>query len=477
MRIAEASSLKLYFSDIIRMMNKFRLSVFLLVFGLSSGFFSGLAAAESTPVILGEISRLLSEFRYGDAIALFDTIDPADAKTISIRLLKASVLNSAGLGAEARVIVESVSREEPNNLEALFVLSAIEGAAGKVREQRALLERIVKADPGNVEALIDLATLYMEAGSLKNATQYFDQALALEPENLGALLGRARIHRLNREPKSAENLYNKAVTLYPQESSVWHDRARLYRGAGYPNLALKDLDKAKELAPRDYWIAIDRGNVFLDMGSKEPALAEYQRAISLDPNEFLAYAYTAGIKDDLGDFSGAGKDYEILAKLKPDYPYAFEGLGFHMMKDGQWAAARDAFAETYRQLSDDWCYALLAAINWMKAADVTGPRQFLNQAMAKVKRDTMEYYLIRLYYDMAGRVYAGENDMLQRVDKEKNIVTKARMVFYLGHYFDIRGNQTLANKYFTQFRDMDCQTLPEWRLNQWIMEDRGLAGF
>jgi tetratricopeptide (TPR) repeat protein len=458
-------------------MNKFLISAFFLALGLSSGFLSSLAAAEPTPVILGEISRLLSEFKYGNAIALFDTIDPVDAASSHIRLLKASVLNSAGLSAEARVIAESVSKEEPDNMEALFVLSAIEGAAGKVREQRALLERIVKADPKNVEAMTDLAALFLEARSLRSAAQYFDQALALEPENLEALLGRARVHRLNKEPKSAEMLYNKAVTLYPRNSSVWHDRARLYRGAGYPNLALQDLDKAKELAPQDYWIAIDRGNVFLDMGKRELALEEYQQAISIDPNEFLAYAYTAGIKDDLGDFNGAGKDYEILVKLKHDYPYAFEGLGFHKMKDGQWAAARDAFVETYRQLPNDWCYALLAAISWMKAADVTGPRQFLNQAMAKVKRDTMEYYMVRLYYDMAGRVYAGENDMLQRVDKEKNIVIKARMVFYLGYYFDIRGNQTLANKYFTQFRDMDCQTLPEWRLNQWIMEDRGLAEF
>jgi tetratricopeptide (TPR) repeat protein len=462
------------------MMN--RRPVFLLVFGLSLGILSGPAGAAEdalrpTPVILGEISQFLAEFNYAAAIALFDTIDPADAGTSRIRLLKASVLNSAGMGAEARSIAEAVSQEEPDNMEALFVLSAIEGAGGRVREQRALLERIVKADPKNAEALTGLGTLLMEANSLRSAAQYFDQALALEPENLEAMLGRARVHRLNREPQKAETLYNKAVTLYPGNARVWHDRARLYRGAGYPNLALDDLEKAKKLAPEDYWIAIDRGNALLDMGKKEPALEEYQRAISIDPAEFLAYAYTAGIKDDLGDTGGAGKDYEILAKLKPDYPYAFEGLGFHKMKDRQWSEARSAFMETYRQLPNDWCYALLAAVNWMKADNVTAPRQFLNQVMAKVKRDTIEYYMVRLYYDLSGRVYAGENDMLQRIDKEKNTVTKARMIFYLGHYFDIRGNQTLADKYFTQFRDMDCQTLPEWRFNQWILEERGLAVF
>jgi hypothetical protein len=57
------------------------------------------------------------------------------------------------------------------------------------------------------------------------------------------------------------------------------------------------------------------------------------------------------------------------------------------------------------------------------------------------------------------------------------MITKARMIFYLANYYDIRGNATLANKYFLQFKQMDQQALPEWRLNEWFLEARGLKPF
>jgi tetratricopeptide (TPR) repeat protein len=439
------------------------------------------AAAEPSPrpieSILVDVSRLLSEFNFQDAIALFDTIDPAVAGTSPIRLLKASILNSAGQVNEARQIAQEVLAAEPDNLEALFVLSAIEGAAGREREQKDLLERIVKADPENVDALTDLGTISLNANSLKNAAQYFDQALAIEPENLEALLGRSRVFRLGRDSKSAESLLDRAVEVHPEESLVWHERARLYRGTNRFNDALKDLERAAKLDPGDYWIALDQGNVLLDLNKKAEALAEYERAVKINPGEFLAYVYTAGIKDDLGDFEGAGRDYETLASLRPDYYFAFEGVGMHKMKEGKYLEAKDAFIRVYAQVQDEWCYALLAAVNWMKGAGAGAPRQFLGDVLKIVKRDTIEYYMVRLYYDFSGRVYSGENDMIQRADQEKNPDVRARMLFYLANYFDIRGNRTLADRYFGQFRDMDRQSLLEWRLNEWIMEERGIKIF
>ncbi|MDR0718739.1 MAG: tetratricopeptide repeat protein [Treponema sp.] len=467
------------------MMNKVRFSAIFAALTLLFLTISPVHGAETapqtetrpTPVIIEEISRLLSEFKYSDAIALFDTINPVDAAEPGIKLLKASVLNSAGKINEARSIAEGVSKAEPNDLDALFVLSAIEAAAGRTRQQKTLLERIIKIDPKNTGALTDLGNISLEAGQYQNAAKYFDEVLALLPQNLEALLGRAKVYRYQNNPKGAEELYNKAISIFPNEAIVWHNRARLYRGTGFPKEALADLDKARTLDPNDYWIAIDRGNVLLDMNQKAEALTNYKRAIEIDPDVFLAYVYSAGIKDDLGDIDGAGADYEILARLKPDYPYAFEGLGMHKMRDGQYEAAKNAFQETYRLLPEEWCYALLAAVNWMKLSNTNGIRPFLNQVMNKQKRDSMEYFLCRLYYDLSGKVYSGESDMVSKADLEKNELTKARLIFYLANYFDIKGNTTIADKYFLQFKEMDQRGIPEWRLNEWLLETRGIMPY
>jgi tetratricopeptide (TPR) repeat protein len=422
-----------------------------------------------TASILGRVAELLGRGDFEGALVLFDRIDREEAETPALRILKASVLSSAGRPGEARSIIEEIVSQEPDNTEALFVLAALESAAGREREQKAVLEQIIKIEPENAEALVELGDIALGARSLRTAAGYYDRALRADAENGGALVGRAMVYRYEKNPKNAERLLNRAVRLYPQWASPLHERARLYRGAGYAEDALADLDAAKALEPDSYWIAVDRGSALIDVNRKPEALEEFRRAISLNPEVFIAYVYSAGIKDETGDYEGAEKDYAILARLKPEYYFAFEGLGIIRMRKHQWAEARDAFLEAYRQAPNELSYALLAAMNWMRAGKLNDPRQFLAQALRKAERESLDWYMLRLYHDLAG-----DNDVAIRIDREKNLDNKARMLYYLANYYDIRGNKNLAEKYFIQVKDMDRKTIPEWRLNEWILEERNL---
>jgi tetratricopeptide (TPR) repeat protein len=449
-----------------------------ILLGTALAFSTFSAAAEPEPVetraILAQMAEFLAQEQFDEAIALFDRIDPAESAASGIRMLKASVLCSAGRVAEGRAIAEKILGEEPDNTDALLLLSTIAGAGGKSRDEKAALERLIKADPGNLEALVDLGNIALRGRSPKTAASYFDRALALEPEHLGALIGRANIYRQNHEPRNAETLLNRAVALYPREPAPFIERAKLYRGAGYPVQALKDLDSAAKLDPGDYWIATDRGIVLVELNRKEEALAEFNRAVALDGKNFLAYVYVAGIKDDLGDMDGAESAYLALTRLKPEYYFSWEGLGIIRIKREQWAEARDAFLEAYRYAPNEWCYALLASLCWMKAGKPADPRQFLDQALRRVRQnpgqDSLEYLMMRLY-----REFAGDNDLILKIDKEKNETLKARMLFYLASYYDIRGNKILADKYYEDVKNLDTPGILEWRINEWNVETRGLA--
>ncbi|MDR2102581.1 MAG: tetratricopeptide repeat protein [Treponema sp.] len=423
----------------------------------------------SLEAILAEIAARLEAGDFDGAAALFDAMDPAEAAAVPIRLLKASVLSSGGKLAEGRALVNEILAEEPQNTGALFVLAALAAAEGKERDQRTILEGIIKIDPAHVGALSSLGDIALRNRSFKNAAAYFDQALALEPENRDALIGRAGVFRYTRDPKNAETLLNKAISLYPQWDTPFSERARLYRDAGRPVQALADLDAAKQLNSRDYWICYDRGNVLLDLNRKREALEEFTQAIALEPNNFTAYVYSAGIQDELGDFDGAERDYTALIKLKPEYYFAYEGLGMIKMRKKRWAEARDAFLEAYRYAPQESNYALLAAMNWMRAGKINDPRQFLEQALRRVQRDTLEWYMLRLYHDLAG-----DNDAAIRIDREKNSDIKFRMLFYLANYYDIRGNTNLADRYFLQTKELGRRGIIEWRLNEWILEERHL---
>ncbi|MDR1411814.1 MAG: tetratricopeptide repeat protein [Spirochaetaceae bacterium] len=422
-----------------------------------------------TTGVLARMSALLGEGDYDGALALFDEIDPEEASAADIQILKASVFVSARRGQDARSIINDVLAREGENTDALLVLSNIFMAEGKERDQRQTLEKIVKIDPAHADALVGLGDIALRANSYRNAASFFDKALAAAPGNGHALVGRAGVYRHDKNYRQATALLNQAIKLYPGWAAPLSERARVYRIRGALPDAAADLRAARELDPGNFWISHDLGNVLIRMNLKAEALEEFSRARDIEPDNFLSYVYTAGIKDDLGDYDGAEKDYAAVTRLKPDYYFAFEGLGTIKMKKGRWAEARDAFLKAYQYAPGETAYALLAAANWMRADKLQSPRTFLEGAMRKVPRESLDYYMLRLYHDLNG-----DTDVAGRVDRERSLVTKARMAYYLGLYYEIRGS-VIADRYYSLVRDLDQKAVPEWRLNEWAISSRNLA--
>ena len=446
----------------------FRLQL-LLVLMFGTAFFTAGQETDDTQTILAEVSQLMTRREYSAALELFDKINETAKQNAEIQLLRASLLNSAGRSADARTIAAKISSGNPDNVDALLVLAASAAVEGKDREQRGFLERVIKIDPQNLKAFSDLGYIALRAQSLRTAAGHFDKALAIDDNHGEALVGRAIVYRYNRDPRRSEQLLNKAIRLQPQWAIPLHERARLYKGAGFSEDALNDLDSAKKLDPGSYWISVDRAAVLIEMNRKPEALEELNRAITLSPDDFLAYVYRAGIRDESGDFKGAEQDYAVLMKIKPDYYFAAEGLGIIKMRNRQYAEARDAFLAAHRQAPKEYRYALLAAINWMKAGRPADPKHFLAQVLRTAPRDSVEWQVLRLYHDLSG-----DSDAAARVDQEKNLDAKSIMLFYLASYYDVRGNQILANNYLLEVKDMNRIGTVEWKINEMMLEERGI---
>jgi predicted Zn-dependent protease len=139
------------------------------------------------------------------------------------------------------------------------------------------------------------------------------------------------------------------------------------------------------------------------------------------------------------------------------------------MRKHLWAEARDNFLEAFRKAPADPAYALLAAMNWMRAGKINDPRQFLEQALRRAERESLEWYMLRLYRDLSG-----DSDIAIRIDQEQDPDKKARMLYYLANYYDVQGNRILADRYFLRVREMERRAVPEWRLNEIIVEERNL---
>ena len=154
---------------------------------------------------------------------------------------------------------------------------------------------------------------------------------------------------------------------------------------------------------------------------------------------------------------------------KPEYYFGFEGLGQCKMRAGQWAAARDAFRFAYQYAPSEPSYALLAAINWIRAGKLTDPKQFITGAMRQTDRYAPEWYLLQLFQNLSGDL-----DIINMAEKEKDPVVKTKLLYYLGQYYDVRNNKRLANRYFLQVRELEQSALLEWRLNEAVIAERKL---
>jgi len=437
-------------------------------------FFFGLSllifGQENTPEdILTLAAEKLSKREYAQAIELFDTLPPEYAQNTDIKILRAGIYNSAGKPADAKKIANEIIASNRNNIAALMILADAAMLENKERERRQFLDRVIAIDTKHARALIDLANINLKNSNLRAAGNYFDRALAAEPENGEALVGRASVHRYSKEFKKAEGLLNRAVRLYPAWARPLQERARIYKSAGFNADALEDFAAAIKLEPDNYWVLVDYGSLLMETNQKKEALEYLNRAIRISPNSFIAYVYSAAIKDELGDYAGAEKDYISLTKLKPDYYFGFEALGIIRMRNKQWALARDAFLDAYKQAPKEFNYALLAAVNWMRAGKQSDPKQFLAQVIKTAPRDSLDRAMLSLFHDLRG-----DADVGIKVEAEKNIYEKTKMLYFLASYHDIRGNKAIADKYFLMAKDLNAVGSLEWRLNEIMLTERGM---
>ncbi|HOJ98012.1 MAG TPA: tetratricopeptide repeat protein [Termitinemataceae bacterium] len=423
----------------------------------------------SSKEVLQDVYQALEKGDFKKALALFKELPEEEQKSRDIQLLQANILISAAQYSEAREVLSTLLSQNASDRDALYSLAMLERATGNTKEEKNRLEQIVKVDPAFAAAYAELGNLAYETKTYKLAETYYDKALSLDPKNGDALVGKGRVRRYYRDYKAAETAFNTAIEAYPTWYNPFLERARLYRETGFLLEAQRDIEVAERLLPNDYWILMDKGNIFLDQGKKQEALAAYERAAFLKPDYFLAYVYIAGIKDEFDDYAGAERAYEKLAQLKPEYYFAFEGLGILRMRDGRWEQARDAFLAAYKQSPSHTNYALLGALCWLRSTNTKGAKEFLATLLPTIPRESIEWYMVRLYHDQSG-----DTDIAVRIDKQTNLDTKARMLYYLAQYYAIKGNHSLAQKFHLMVREMNRRSIIEWRLNEWALGAYGL---
>ena len=420
--------------------------------------------AEEIPprVIFGQqLSTLLSEQKWDEAIALFDTLPDEDKESLSIQNLKIAVLISTGRIKAAEETAKALEKQYPKDLNLLYTMTMIAQAKNDIKMRKTYLKKILKLDPNNVPALREEGIDFYNQGSYKEAGETFSKILKKHPDDIQALIWCGKVYYLDNKMQAAEQCYRAALQYEPKNSIAIAELARIKSETNRMAEAIADIQTAIALEPdaASHWT--DLGSYNMQIGRRKEAIAAFNRAIELVPDSYFVHIYLAGLNDDLGNTEEAIQHYKKVTELYPQYYFAYEGLGILLFEKKDWENARRAFVSALSYAPTNIYYALSATVCSYKMKKKAEAKDFMTKYLKTIdraKRET-DYYLCRLFID-----FAGDSDVNNRITKVKEETERLRKYFYLAEFYQLAGKGHLAEKFLLEIKTTQAPTFFEYRL-------------
>ena len=430
-----------------------------------------------------KLSNALNSGSIDDALALYDEVPEQYANNYDLTYIKASLLISKQDYAFAKEIANQLLANNPDNTEAMMLLSVIAKGSGDKAGKTAILQKILAKEPYHAGANTELGHEQMLKANYKLANRYYLTALAGESTNLEALAGYGQSSYYLGNIDDAKNTFWKMLEIDETNAFAWAYLGKLEAETPDYEKSLEYVLKAIQYEPDyyDYWL--DCGTYYHNLGKNLEAEKAWTKAIELRPDYFLGYVYRGGLYDEQEMVEKAYADYKMVNQLYPEYYYAYESLGILAWGTGDYAASREGFQKAYEIYPASTSYPMMiAASYYMEAYEKQGTpeeaalkkagKDYLSKVvLKKLDKSSTDYAIARLFYDNVQPA-----SVAQKVENEASLNKKGRYLFYLAMYYQIRGNDNIAQKYYINVQEMQSPTFFEYRLNDWAIEKYKAAG-
>ena len=205
----------------------------------------------------------------------------------------------------------------------------------------------------------------------------------------------------------------------------------------------------------------ERGIHYSDLGHYQEAVADFSNAIDLNSGYVTAYINRANAYAKLEQYKAAYQDFATAQKISPNNPaiYAIRGsLNFLL---GRFS---DAVADYkyYLSLKPDDMYRMLWLHLSQKYLDINKPSELARYSQ-NMNLDVWPGALIKLYL---GQV--GAEDFLNAFKQNLNTMSSEYLCegfYYLGQYFLLTGNKSLAADSFRQAVKSNARKVVEYEFS------------
>lgn len=224
-----------------------------------------------------------------------------------------------------------------------------------------ILQSVLREDPNVIDAWFMLGNVHASHGKPQQAIEYFKKALALKPDDEMATVNMANAYRNLGRDEEALVGYRRFLQLDPNNAQVRYEMAQILIDRGEYDEAGSALRRALELEPKMAAAQNALGVIAFKRGDLAVAQREIQKALEQKPDVRLAHFNLALIAEERRDWNTAIAEYE---KELADHPYSFkaafnlgklyEGLGDPVKQEQAYRRAIEAnasFAEGYFYLA------------------------------------------------------------------------------------------------------------------------------
>ncbi len=251
--------------------------------------------------------------KYQLALETYDRIPNGSPLQPVIALRKAMSLNQLDRVDEAKELLETLARREPDNINPLAALGNIMRARKRYGEAVVYYDKVIKLIKKPTRRhwsyFYFRGTCYERIKQWPKAERDLQMALKLNPNQTQVLnyLGYSWVDQ-NSHLKQGMKLIEKAVRLKPDDGYIvdslgWaHYRLKNYEKAA------KLLERAVELRPEDPILNDHLGDAFWRTGRKVEAKFQWQQALTLKPEPANALKIRKKLKAGLPDIKQAKID-------------------------------------------------------------------------------------------------------------------------------------------------------------------------
>lgn len=175
-----------------------------------------------------------------------------------------------------------ISEEHKNTIN-LIKLASLKFKCKEYNDSRIIVKSILKGEPDNLNALNLLGLILSEQGDHKKALKLFNKILDKNPESF--LINIGFIHQKMGKHNLALEFFNKSLKINDQNPYALANKAKSQYHLGYPKLALKGITKSIHLLSTNAYAYKIRGEIYQKLNSPEKACFDFLVAQNLGYND------------------------------------------------------------------------------------------------------------------------------------------------------------------------------------------------